>query len=87
MLTDSNIIPLRQTDLEALGLNMSKSEPGKMSWSRNLTRDQAKQVNGFVGETEWKTSANLSWNDNVAEGNAWQVNGGMSAEEARHFFK
>lgn len=66
---------------------MSKSEPENMSWTKNLTWDQAKQVNGSAGGTEWMSSASISWNDNVAEGKAWQVNGGMSAEAAKDLFK
>ena len=76
---DNGTVILNQDDLEQIGVSVS-SNNGSLSkrTSRvivgNLTRLQALQVNGPVGEDEWKTISHLEIRDNTAGLASSQVN-------------
>jgi hypothetical protein len=77
---------LSEAELVELGLRPREAKEGEMFWTGNLSLDQARQLNGPMGEQAWNSTVNMRWEKNIAKDSAWQVNGPLSAEAAKTFF-
>ena len=92
--TDDGNVPLDNNDIEVLnkegGASRSGSEystvedEGRIGTSRivvdNLTEDQARMINGPIGEDVWKRVSHLEIRWNTAKGKSEMVNHGMTLD-------
>ncbi|CAI7597741.1 unnamed protein product [Penicillium discolor] len=72
-LHEDGTVALDQSDLNQIGISVTKGGTTRII-TGNLTRLQALQINGPVGEDEWKTISHLEIRDNEAGPGSSQVN-------------